>query len=348
MSDDQKIAIPVDRPDDCSAVQPSKNDAAAAACPVQPPKDNAEAAACPVPPVNYETEMSDVILLPKDDDAASFAPPPNIDAPVTNFDNGPASPPKEDASPASPPKEDASSASQSKGDASPAFPPKEDAGPASPPKEDAGPALLPKEDASPAFPPKEDAGPAPPPKEDAGPAPTPMEDDSPASPPKEDAGPAPTPMEDDSPASPPNEDAGPAPTPMDDIALAACLSPLPLNQTVPLVPNVEPECSKTNDIENADGVEVKHEIKHETIDLGNDTYFYDDKDQSKVGFDRGLEPDRIVGATEVNGQLMFLIAWKNAEIADLLEAPVIYKRCPQLAIQFFEARLRYCPNNQRQ
>jgi len=79
-------------------------------------------------------------------------------------------------------------------------------------------------------------------------------------------------------------------------------------------------------------------------------YVYDENAQSfryegpKVGFDRGLEPDHIVGATEVNGKLMFLIAWKNSEVADLLESTVVYKKCPQLAIQFFEARLKYCPN----
>lgn len=97
---------------------------------------------------------------------------------------------------------------------------------------------------------------------------------------------------------------------------------------------------------------MKEEIKHETIDLGNDTYFYDDNNKAilvrgppKVGFDRGLEPDHIVGATEVDGKLMFLIAWKNSEIADLLESTVVYDRCPQIAIQFFEARLKYCPSD---
>jgi len=100
---------------------------------------------------------------------------------------------------------------------------------------------------------------------------------------------------------------------------------------------------------------LKEEIKHEELDLGADPYYYDDDEDSKdststesskVGFDRGLEPDHIVGATEVDGKLKFLIAWKNSEVADLLEATMIYEKCPQIAIQFFEARLRYCrPDN---
>jgi len=84
--------------------------------------------------------------------------------------------------------------------------------------------------------------------------------------------------------------------------------------------------------------------------LGNDPYFYDDNKplrikEKKVGFDRGLEPDHIVGATQVDGKLMFLIAWKdstNGE-ADLLDSSLVYNRCPQIAIKFFEDRLTYCP-----
>lgn len=83
--------------------------------------------------------------------------------------------------------------------------------------------------------------------------------------------------------------------------------------------------------------------------MGNDIYFYDDNNKpilvrgpAKVGFDRGLAPDFIVGATDVDGKLKFLMAWKNSEIADLLDAREVYEKAPQIAIKFFEARLRYC------
>lgn len=65
--------------------------------------------------------------------------------------------------------------------------------------------------------------------------------------------------------------------------------------------------------------------------------------EQRVGFDRGLEPDYIVGATQRNGNLMFLMTWKNSEdgAADLLDSSLVYKRCPQIAIKFFEERLTY-------
>ncbi|XP_022161690.1 uncharacterized protein LOC111027597 [Myzus persicae] len=106
MSDDQQIAIPVIRTDDCHAEQPPKDDAAAATCPIQPLKDDAS---CSIPPPNYETKMSDSGLLAEKDDASSFTPPPNYDAifaPVPNTDDGRTLPPKADASSAPPPMDD--------------------------------------------------------------------------------------------------------------------------------------------------------------------------------------------------------------------------------------------------
>lgn len=86
----------------------------------------------------------------------------------------------------------------------------------------------------------------------------------------------------------------------------------------------------------------ENETKQEVVDLGTDPHLYE-VIEKKVGYDRGLEANHIVGATEKNGKLMFLIVWKNSVDgeADLLEATEVYKKSPQVAIKYFEERLCY-------
>lgn len=54
------------------------------------------------------------------------------------------------------------------------------------------------------------------------------------------------------------------------------------------------------------------------------------------GFDRGLDPESIVGATDTCGELMFFIRWKGRDEGDWVPAREANIKCAEMVINFYE------------
>ncbi|KAM4818617.1 chromobox protein homolog 3-like [Thomomys bottae] len=63
--------------------------------------------------------------------------------------------------------------------------------------------------------------------------------------------------------------------------------------------------------------------------------------EDRNGFAKGLKPEKVIGVTDVCGELMFLMKWKNVDQVELVLAKEVKARCPQLVIDFYQERLNW-------
>ncbi|XP_065358591.1 heterochromatin protein 1 [Calliphora vicina] len=70
------------------------------------------------------------------------------------------------------------------------------------------------------------------------------------------------------------------------------------------------------------------------------------KHSELTGFDKGLEAEKILGASDSNGGLYFLIQFKGVDQAEMVAAPVAHVKIPQMVIKFYEERLSWYSDNE--
>ncbi|XP_052000147.1 chromobox protein homolog 3-like [Xyrauchen texanus] len=86
---------------------------------------------------------------------------------------------------------------------------------------------------------------------------------------------------------------------------------------------------------------LDHDVqpKQELTELDADTAHQ--QSQEELTERSNPEPDCIIGSTDRQGELMFLIKWKNSDEVTLLSAGVASQRWPQMVISFYEDKLTW-------
>lgn len=67
----------------------------------------------------------------------------------------------------------------------------------------------------------------------------------------------------------------------------------------------------------------------------------DEQSETPANLSTYLEPECIIGSTDRQGELMFLVKWKNSDDVALLSAREASARCPQVVIDFYEQKLTW-------
>ncbi|CAL4118040.1 unnamed protein product [Meganyctiphanes norvegica] len=59
------------------------------------------------------------------------------------------------------------------------------------------------------------------------------------------------------------------------------------------------------------------------------------------GYERGLNADEIIGATDAGGELTYLMKWIGSEEADMVPARIVNARSPHIVIKFYDGRMSW-------
>ncbi|KAH8395862.1 hypothetical protein KR215_006788 [Drosophila sulfurigaster] len=66
--------------------------------------------------------------------------------------------------------------------------------------------------------------------------------------------------------------------------------------------------------------------------------------QKPRGYDRGLELAEIMGATDVTGEIKYLLRWKYCDEFDLVSSTLVSEKNPEMLIEYFEKMAPYTSN----
>nr|ARB18147.1 Dam-Myc-HP1 fusion protein [Cloning vector Hsp70_LexA-HP1] len=96
----------------------------------------------------------------------------------------------------------------------------------------------------------------------------------------------------------------------------------------------------------------KRKSEEPTAPSGNKSKRTTDAEQDTIpvsgstGFDRGLEAEKILGASDNNGRLTFLIQFKGVDQAEMVPSSVANEKIPRMVIHFYEERLSWYSDNE--